>query len=496
MEMDPEHPTAFENYVELIERLNFYHRAIDFLTTLSSKAEMTSELSSALGRIYAAIGLHGLASSAYGRLIGRTMSETKIRLIGWIRSGGPIPPLRRKIILLNKNTMTRWRYWAEGLTVLDTLDQPKGFETEMVRARVETYLERWAKSRIWQDSITTLARRIVFYGGMFIVWSMLFWRIHHSYSNSIYARILVTSLTLIAAFLVRQIIAAVAGHGSNRSQLVRGLAACGLSIGCGLSIIDTAHPSQWVIYSFGYALIAGVAIALAMVAVLASINIVFSISLNKLRQQWPREVVLDYLCDVVHDLESGENRNDLNWRSEAIWGIEYAARRMERDLPRFFEVGDSQTSEWLASRAKGAATALRNCKRHILVSDTGTWNRLSVTLRGEISALATGNWASLKWSPPPPREATIKSVQKTAYLVLRTAFVMAVPLVALITLNFFLDLAPKTYSAARIVSVVWAILYFLLTIDPTLPNKVETVKSIVGTVREAKLDSSTSGENR
>jgi hypothetical protein len=176
-------------------------------------------------------------------------------------------------------------------------------------------------------------------------------------------------------------------------------------------------------------------------------------------------------------------------RRGMIFKLEYAAKRLERDLPRFFASGDDQTEEWLASRARGAATALRHLKRNIVVASNDTWDRLAVILRTEIGALAAGDLANIRWTSPPPRKENVKSFWRTPLVAARTVVVMAVPLIATLTLNPILDLAPKTFNIAKVVSVGWAILYFLLTIDPTLQKKIETARSIIGTVQESRTES-------
>ena len=262
--------------------------------------------------------------------------------------------------------------------------------------------------------------------------------------------------------------------------------ACALSVGGGFFLASSLPSSSRLISALAYPLIiGGLGAAASMVAALAA-EVTSGAKLNKIREGCPREAVIDYLLDVLKTLTSLEDKNDLSVRRGMIKKIEYAAGRLERDLPKIFESDDSQTDEWLRSRAAGCAEALRHLKREIVVASGETWDRLAVILGKEIGALATGEWASLRWISPPPRAANARSWWRVAIVVLRTVVVMAIPLIATFTLDPVLDLAPKTFGIAKIVSVAWAIVYFLLTIDPTLQKKIETVRSVIGTVQESR----------
>jgi tetratricopeptide (TPR) repeat protein len=481
IELDPQSSAGPRTYIELVQSIHLLRHALDFLSGLPPEVTKLPSIRSSLGSLYSQAGWHALAFDAYGGWIGLSRDAMRSKLYSWIRRGGPIRPLRLWIKKLNNDSFRLWKTWSTNLGILDTLDYPQGLAAEIIRGRVDMYIQSWATSMTRWDAVKSSARLLVFAAMVLGGWSAAFELRSGMYSP----RIVFASTATLIALLAWGLISAI-GTASKRSQLIGRSIACALSVGGGFFLATALPSSSRLISALAYPLIiGGLGAAASMVSALA-VEVTAGAKLNKIRESWPREAVIDYLLDVLKTLTSLEDKNDLSVRRGMIYKIEYAARRLERDLPKIFESSDSQTDEWLRTRAAGCAEALRHLKREIIVANAETWDRLAVLLRKEIGALATGDWAGLRWISPPPKAANVRSWWRIAIVVLRTVVVMAIPLIATFTLDPVLDLAPKTFGIAKIVSVAWAILYFLLTIDPTLQKKIETVRSVIGTIQESR----------
>jgi hypothetical protein len=129
-----------------------------------------------------------------------------------------------------------------------------------------------------------------------------------------------------------------------------------------------------------------------------------------------REDILDRLLKLLEESTDPGNRNDLRYRSRWIWLLEQAASTVESRLPASLGPYDQATGQWVTQRARGAATALRQLKRHITAPSDRSWDRLTAELHRTIVALTTGDFGTLRWSPPPDPA--------------RTAVFAAVPLLA------------------------------------------------------------------
>jgi hypothetical protein len=64
---------------------------------------------------------------------------------------------------------------------------------------------------------------------------------------------------------------------------------------------------------------------------------------------------------------------------------------------------------------------------------------------------------------------------------------MALPLVAILALQPYLRLTGNTLAWAKVIALGWAALYLLITLDPTVNDKIATARNLIGLVRETKL---------
>jgi hypothetical protein len=207
---------------------------------------------------------------------------------------------------------------------------------------------------------------------------------------------------------------------------------------------------------------------------------------KKLRRQYPKEAALDVILDVINEMSLPENSNDLSMRKKWMQWLELIARHIEMDIPRSLSVSHDETDRWIHERAKGAAAGLRRVIRQVAVSGPNMLDRVIPVLRAEAIALACGDLASLSYAKPPTQEPQGKRWKRIAVTAGRTILVMAAPIAAVLVLQAFSAFTPNGLSWAKLISLAWALLYLLITIDPTLNDKITTARNIIDTVRETR----------
>lgn len=485
--LDPRDGWTARIYIGLIQELSLHRHAVKFIDSISPEAKGFPALRSMLGAIYAEAGWYGLASVAFGLRRGISDRSYRFRLFYWLRSGGPIPLLRRRIIRFDEDARFSWEIWSKNLQVFDTLDYPQGFDAELIRGNVDAYIQAWVTNWAVAAVVEKLAKPLVMISAIIAGWIGVFELCRRSHSQTISSSAVSASIALVISSGIWLLVVRSGRGGSGRMWLAWRFAVYVLPGAGGIALLNIEPFSFWVSIA-GYSMISGSLLAILYASTGFVLEISYAAKLEALRRSRPRQAIIDNLLDALKEVSSSNDKNDFNRRNQILRSLESAAFILERDLPKYFDSSDSQTDRWLADRAKGAATALRYLKRRILVSDESTWSWLEGVLREEISALAAGDLARLRWMSPPPKEEQIRSLQRTVVIVLRTVVVMAIPLVATFTLNPVLEMTPKIYATAKVISFGWAILYFLLTIDPTLQSKIETARNIIGTVREPRHD--------
>jgi hypothetical protein len=96
--------------------------------------------------------------------------------------------------------------------------------------------------------------------------------------------------------------------------------------------------------------------------------------------------------------------------------------------------------------------------------------------------VADGDFAGLHWTEPVPVTRERKRVTFILRF-LRTIAVMALPALAVVITGLVIPLTGGTYRSATLLSLAWAVLDLLLSIDPTLRDKIDTARGVLETVR-------------
>jgi hypothetical protein len=285
---------------------------------------------------------------------------------------------------------------------------------------------------------------------------------------------------------VRWLMLAVDNKISYRAALIMIPLMIGLSIAIGLFLLQQSSKIfAWSTF-LGIALVVGAFIISCEIITIAMVRVARYLKIGNLKRAYAREAILDYMMDTVSEMSEPDNRNNLHVRGIWLSRLEFSAQLIEKELPTMLRTGNAQMNLWLSERARGAAAAIRHMSQRIATPTADSWDSLISTLRDETEALASGEFASLRWIPPPVPPSRPIRVRNVSVTVARTVVVMATPIVAIILLQPILKLTGPAFGWAKLGSLGWAVLYLLITLDPTLNDKISTARNLIGMARELK----------
>ncbi len=199
---------------------------------------------------------------------------------------------------------------------------------------------------------------------------------------------------------------------------------------------------------------------------------------RRLTRQDALLAILDLLLLVRYDLKSSSAYRGMHQRLKDCNSLEFAARYLARDLLPQSSIGYLGSSDWLTRRAAGWAEAIRHMQRQIVASLPGSQDKLEGLLTHEIRCLARGDLGALSWREPPPPLSRRATLRRRAISTTRAVVVAALPLAVVLTAQPFLHASPGLFNWARITTGIWALLYVLLSIDPTMRDKLAAARDL------------------
>ena len=424
------------------------------------------------------MGMPALAREAYGDR--RTLSKTqrRQRSRSWWRMGGPMRLLLWRPLRFDQRVLRWWRN-STHLQVLDSLSWPQGFDPGDMRSRLDSTLlrwilldERWRSILLWVGGAAQAV-------GVVVTWPVIFWTARHAGGVATqWATVAAVVGTVLAFTMLRLVFFRIARADSWYGLLVR-------AVPIGLILLASGYAlsrATWLMGVWpnlaGIVLVATAGMAMWYFLAVAPGVVWRGFEISRHWRHNPREDILDELLNIINDLGNPLLRNDLAQRGIWCLRLESAASTMEKRLPASFGQTDQTTVSWLTERARGAARALRQMKRQLLAPVDGTWDRLAATLRKEVVALASGDLGDLRWAAPPSNTAVRKPRWRIALGMLRAIASAVVPLVVLLAVQPLLHLDAGVLQWAKLIGLAWALLYLLVTADPTLREKVELAQSI------------------
>ncbi|MEV4617870.1 hypothetical protein AB0J74_04010 [Asanoa sp. NPDC049573] len=456
--------------------------ALALLDGLPGVQQRHPELRETRAEVYWKMGLPSLARQAFGDPLTLSAAQRRRRLAMWWRTGGPLRALLWRPRRFEERTLRDWRHSSRHLPLLESLAWPPRCDPAPVRARVDRCLQQAVviQQRWWSIGWFTCRLSLVVGGGL--AWFGLRW-LAESRTSANGPAFATAGLALSAGLLLlvfSRFVSAPTWYG----VLIRGAPTGLVAVALGYGLISFADR-QWAVL-VGGSLIAATAVA-ALFFVGAALPTWWSMAAK--RRIWrrnPREEIVDDFLSVLYELDDVHKRNDLAERARWVTKIERAARFMERHLPHAFGPADAATMVWRADRAAGAATAIRQLKRHLIAPREDSWDRLVAEIRAATVAVASGQLGDLRWASPvsvDPRRRL-----KQALGIARTVAVAAVPLAVVLAVTPLVDFDSETLRWARLATLGWAVIYLLIAADPNLKDKIEVAQSTANFLRGSRTE--------
>ena len=487
LELYPADPAVVSGYAYFLYDAGMRRRVLDLIANSPSDTARDPGVCATLASIYLSAGWYASAYEAYGNRRNISRDHRGARRHCWLLSGGPLALIRKLMLRSEGAARRRWEAWSANVSQVDNLGQDMGFASAKLRGDLDEYIR--VSSKIWKQwEVIWIWRRrwLLLITG--ITWIVVFLaqEIIWIRTRTAVAILLATVATICAFGLSR---AAVWFGNASRSWTglaIRGALVGAVTVGGGFALVTlAAAPPAWP-GILGMILLATATIGFVSALVLNLARLILFSRLRALDRSHPREAILDILIDMLVEVSHPDMRNDFGQRAIWVTQLERAASRMEGYLAQAVLGGDPHTDEWAGVRARGAAAALRRMKRRIIAPSGESWTRLIAELRQEISAVASGNLASLRWTSPPPPEAVRQRTMRVALSAVRVVIVTGLPFAAVIMLQIFLGVGGHYIAGAWIGAVSWAVIYLLTTIDPTVPSRVELARGIFSGFAEPK----------
>jgi hypothetical protein len=235
------------------------------------------------------------------------------------------------------------------------------------------------------------------------------------------------------------------------------------------------------------ALVLGLVAAPAATACLPAVEVVNTIYWIRLSRRLVREDVpvaaLNSLLVVHYGLKSAGRYRWISGRLYLCRRLEFVARCLMQDLMPSSSVGFLGARDWIADRTAGWAEAARHMERQVIAPAPNGQGKLQALLAHEIRCLASGDLGALAWRAPPPAPSRRMTIQRQMIATTRVIVVALIPLAAVLATQPFLHVSPGLLGWARISTAAWALLCVLLSIDPTIRDKIGAARDLADLVR-------------
>jgi hypothetical protein len=467
-------PDAVAGQISALRRNRLWRDALEAVKKIPAEIRDTAEVRAAEGDFYHDCGCHAHASERYGWRPGLRRSAS------WLCSGGPFAAIRKRLFKWEEEKL------LPGLeqrrpTNIDQIDDVglEDGQARQLRLQLETlnyrYLSHWYR---W-DAMERLGYRLL-PAAILPIWLVLLVVIHQAGFASgwgaaagaaaVSAVIAASSVVLLAIVVFRSrlrlrlrwwalawfslvVLVAAAGEGFDRRALPAG--------------------GWWSWVALG--VVTALAAIACMLAAAMIVNWPWRRWFRKLNRENCPLVVLDILLEVLDYLRPATGNRSIGRRLYLAWGLEYAAQCLTRDLLPSSTTSFLGSHDWLVQRAAGWAEAWRQMQRQMVASVPGDVAKLEEVLIHEIRCLATCDLGALTWCEPPPPPSRRRQAITWAQVIL----VAGLPLAVVLITQQFVHV-PDVFSWA---AGIWAVLYVVLSLDPTIRDKVETAQQIAGFLR-------------
>lgn len=495
------HPAAIARRIRVLRRNFLWREALLVIENFPMPDDPL--IRAEVGAFYRSCGCRAHAAQGYGPRRGLTGGARAIRRWCWLWSGGPSKALRDRLRgWEDAKLLPALRRWPSYLKLLDNAGLADRQVTRL-RIQLDTMSYRLARLSYEFDAVLTAGYRLLPLS-ILPVWLVMLLVVSQAGfaagigaaagAATVGSSIAVAVVTLLVFLLIKP-------NGEMRFGIpVPTYRAAGLYVfltavfeaaageGYDRRVLPNSGWWSWVVL--------GLIVTPAAIACLPMAAAVFA---GLWQFRYVRIVhedcvlfVLDLLLNLLEDLRCHDDDQGFSRRLLQARRLEYAARWLVGDLVPSTALGNRDSREWLRQKAAGWAQALRYAQRQVVAPVPGDKAKVEAFLVHEIQCLATSNLGALSWRKPPPPLSQRALLKRRIIAVVRTALVAGLPLAAVLTAQPLLHFNSTLFDWARVSAGIWALLYVILSLDPTISDKVGTARDIAGLLRGSPAPGSSS----
>ena len=493
----PRDPASVARQIRTLRSSGFWREALSVVQAVPQELRGDPLVRAEAGNFYRACECPAHAVDSYGPRPGLAHSSRMARRWCWVRSGGPSGWLRRKARAWEEMSLQELWYPPGYIASISAVGGLDSRQVQRVRAQLETYGYRYTRRWYGWLALHRAGYRLIPLVAV-PVWLVLLAVV--SLAGFMPGRAGVPGFAAVSAAVATiPVIVAVrvilTPTGRYRLELSTRVTIIFLFIVIAAEAAAGEGYARHILPTVG--LSAAVVLGLAVApAALACLPIAF-IPVGVRQVRWWRMIRQDSLRSatglllvVLHDLRSARVYRGMDERFFHCRQLEFAARCLTRDLLPDAEVSHLGSSDWLARRAAGWAEAIRHMQRQVIAPIPGGQGKVEAFLVHEIRCLVTGDLGALTWREPPSPPSRRATLRRQVISAARAIVVAALPLAVVLIAQPFLHASSGLFGGARIATAIWALLYVLLSIDPSMRDKIGAARDLAGLMQTAPTPSS------
>lgn len=485
-------PTSVARQIRGLRLGGFWREALSIVQGLSPELRADPQVRAEAGDFYRDCECPAHAADAYAPPGGLSRASRRMRLWCWLRSGGPAWWLRRLARDAEVKALLELSSppgYIAGICAVEGLDDS---QAQRVRVQLETYTYRYQRGWYRWRALHQAGYRLI---PMCIVPVWLVLLAATSLGGFQPGPLGTAGFAAVSAVIAAAVVVAVTWvilrpDGTYRIQYSMAIGVVGLfaivvfeaAAGAGFSQHQLPVGGWWAAVALGVT--AGPA---AVTCLLPAAVVIVAVPYGRRNRQLiradPQVAAIDSLLLVLHDLRSPRAHSGMALRLYYCRHLEFAARCLTRYLLPPARVSRLGAGNWLAHRAAGWAEAIRFAERQIVAALPDRHNKTESLIAHEIQCLATGNLGALAWRSPPPAPSRSAKRRRAVVAVTRAAVAAALPLAAVFAIQPFIHASSSLLGWAKILTGAWALLYVLLSIDPTLRDKIGAARELADLVQ-------------
>ena len=486
-------PASVARQIRTLRDAGFWREALSAVQAVPGELREDPLVRAESGNFYRACLCSAHAVISYGMVRGLPRPSRMARRSCWLRSGGPFGRLRRKVRAWEEMSLQDLWYPPGYIASISAVDGLDDRQVQRVRAQLETSEYRYTRRWYGWLALHRAGYRLIPLA-VIPVWLVLLAVISLAgfatgpAEVAGFAAVAAVVATIPVIAVVRVILWPTGQYRleySLRAVTIFLFVVVAAEAAAGEGYASHVFPSA----GFPAAAVLGLVVIPAAVACLAiawaPVAVLQVRWYRRMRRQDVLLSVIDRLLSVLHDLRSVRIYRGMDVRLLNCRRLEDAARCLTRDLLPHSVASYLGAGEWLARRAAGWAAAIHHMQRQIVAPVPGSQGKLEAFLTHEIRCFVTGDLGALGWREPPPQPSRRTTLRQQAVSVARVTVVAALPLIVVLAAQPFVHASSPLFNWARIATAIWALLYVLLSIDPTMRDKIGAARDLASLTQTA-----------